>query len=58
MGALISGTITQILTAYMGQLSGLVMMLYILAAIRLILGLAHVFIAETAPVKRNKVTMD
>lgn len=58
MGALISGTITQILTVYMGQLSGLVMMLYILAAIRLILGLAHVLIAETAPVKRNKVTMD
>jgi len=58
IGALISGTITQILTAYMGQLSGLVMMLYILAAIRLILGLAHVLIAETAPIKRNKVTMD
>lgn len=53
IGALISGTTTQILTTYFGNLSGFFMMLYIGAAARLILGLAHVFIEETAPVKMN-----
>ncbi len=53
IGALISGTITQILTTHFGSLSALVMMLYVVAVARLILGLMHVLIDETAPAKRN-----
>ncbi|MFQ6124245.1 MAG: MFS transporter [Candidatus Heimdallarchaeota archaeon] len=51
MGALISGTTTQILTTNFGALSALVKMLYVAAVARLILGLAHVLVDETAPAK-------
>ena len=53
LGSLFGGTITQLLSPRLGPLNALLLMLYISTLGRLILGLVHVFIEETAPAKKS-----
>lgn len=52
-GSLFSGNITQLLAVSLGQFPALFLMLWVAVAGRLILGLAHFLIDETAPRKTN-----
>jgi len=54
-GSLFSGTLTEMLSTQLSPLSALVLMLYFATICRLILGIAHIFIDETAPSKRRIV---
>jgi len=53
LGSLFSGNFTQLLAVRLGQFPALFLMLWVATAGRLILGLAHFLIDETAPRKRN-----